>query len=930
MKTSTYKYILLFGVAGFVVACSTKKDSFVNRNFHAVNTEYNVLYNGNVALDAGLVELTGTYQDDFWTILPVERMQPIEVKELGADSDFKIPVKAGAKDSKDSGKGSTPPPAAAPGKNANFTRAEEKATKAIQKHSMYIGSTERNPQIDEAHLLLGKSRYYENRFIPALEAFNYILLKYPGSDKIDDAKIWREKTNIRLDNEGIAIKNLRNLIKEKKDVMKEQTYADANAILAEAYLKTEVNDSVVYLLREAAKFTRDNEQKARYHFILGQLYSKLKQPDSAFVEYQRVIDMKRKSPRRYVIQAHAMQAGQFNHAGGDTLAFMENYRKLLKDRENRPYLDIINHQVGLFYDKQNDKKQAVTYYNKSLRSNSKDRYLTASNHRNIAEINFKNAKYPVAGTYYDSTMVFLDKRSREFKNIKKKRDNLVDVIKYEAIAQTNDSILHIVSLDEAGRTAFFEDYIIKLKEQEERERKRLEAEAIRQENLANSGSSGTENPLSMMAVGNTQLQDKAGLASAKSVSKVPFDNSANNANQVPGGATGGMPGAGGKFYFYTPSTVSYGKLEFKKRWGGRALSENWRWSSEQKNKAREEDTQQDGDNAVAGKDGTSKPKEEKSADPRYTADFYLKQLPTSKVVIDSLTKERNFAYYQLGSIYKDKFKEYQLAADKLERLLQNNPEERLVLPSKYNLYKIYEIIDPSKADKYKQQILSQYPDSRYAEIIRNPTSKDAKAQTPDAAYAALFKKYESGQIREVYVQVDEDIDTYTGESIVSKFELLKTKISARLFGIEEYKKGLNFVALNYPNSEEGKEAELILKTDIPSLEKLAFGQPTASWKIVFKFDSADDPKIKPLTEKIQKFIKDGLNNSITLSNDIYTLKENMLVIHGLISKLAAEDAVSVLKDYKTYKITETPVIISSEDYKVVQIKKNFTEFLAIE
>ena len=114
------------------------------------------------------------------------------------------------------------------------------------------------------------------------------------------------------------------------------------------------------------------------------------------------------------------------------------------------------------------------------------------------------------------------------------------------------------------------------------------------------------------------------------------------------------------------------------------------------------------------------------------------------------------------------------------------------------------------------------------------------------------------------------------------------------------------------------------------MEKLAFGQPTASWKIIFKFDSADDPKIKPLTEKIQKFIKDGLNNSITLSNDIYTLKENMLVIHGFISKLAAEDAVSVLKDYKTYKITETPVIISSEDYKVVQIKKNFTEFLAIE
>src|SRR5690606_18756041 len=101
-------------------------------------------------------------------------------------------------------------------KNPNFDRAEEKATKAIQKHSMYIGGTERNPQMDEAHLLLGKARYYENRFIPALEAFNYILYKYPSSDKIFEAKVWREKTNLRLENEAIAIKNLKKLLDEKE------------------------------------------------------------------------------------------------------------------------------------------------------------------------------------------------------------------------------------------------------------------------------------------------------------------------------------------------------------------------------------------------------------------------------------------------------------------------------------------------------------------------------------------------------------------------------------------------------------------------------------------------------------------------------------------------------------------------------------------
>ena len=98
---------------------------------------------------------------------------------------------------------------------------------------------------------------------------------------------------------------------------------------------------------------------------------------------------------------------------------------------------------------------------------------------------------------------------------------------------------------------------------------------------------------------------------------------------------------------------------------------------------------------------------------------------------------------------------------------------------------------------------------------------------------------------------------------------------------------------------------------------------------MFKFDSPEDPRIKPLTEKIKKYIKEGLNNSITLSEDVYTQSENFLVLHGFISKLAAADAVSVLKDYKTYKVAETPYIISAEDYKVVQIKKSFTEFQAI-
>ena len=53
-----------------------------------------------------------------------------------------------------------------------------------------------------------------------------------------------------------------------------------------------------------------------------------------------------------------------------------------------------------------------------------------------------------------------------------------------------------------------------------------------------------------------------------------------------------------------------------------------------------------------------------------------------------------------------------------------------------------------------------------------------------------------------------------------------------------------------------------------------------------------------------------------------------MVIHGIISEEYAKGIVSILKEFKDYKITQIPVIMSSYNYKVVQIKKSLEEYLA--
>jgi len=901
LKTHLPRYIATAGLLLLLIACSTKKNTFLSRNSHALSSKYNILYNGGLALDKGVIDLKGQYNDNFWERLPIERMQVSKEAILPGD---KATV------------------------NPNFERAETKATKAIQKHSMNIAGSEKNPQMDEAHLMLGKSRYYDQRFIPALEAFNYILYKYPNSDKIYEAKIWREKTNMRLDNDALAVNNLNNLLKEIK--FKDQIFADANATLAQAYLNLNEKDSAVSKLILAKDHTKSNEEKSRYYFILAQLYEEMGQKDSAYAYYQSVIDMNRKSARQYVIHAHMRQASQFDYASGDTIAFLEKFDHLLKDRENRPYLDALNHQMALFYDHQKNFVQAKKYYNKSLKAKSTDQYMIASNYRNLADIYFNDAKYVTAGKYYDSTMVQLDQRGREFKSIKKKRENLNDVIKYEGIATRNDSIISVYAMSGPDRIAYYNDYIAKLKKQQEIQRLLREKEAAKATNDGNSDAAqdNSESGKTIKdkskeaAVGNAV--DPNAAASRKAAIQPPSDNGATPPVNSASGGSGES-----NFYFYNPTTVAFGKAEFRKNWGDRTLKNNWRVSAMKgaNNPGDEEVAEGSGDDAKADE----KKAAAENSDEIYTPEFYIKQLPTKQTEIDSIAKERNFAYYQLGVIYKEKFKEYQRAATKLEKLLDNKPEERLVLPSMYNLYKIYEIIDKDKALVMKNKIISQFPDSRYAQILSNPDAASiAAGDSPEVAYSKLYNLYVSGDYRKVLVDLGIAIDQYTGEEIVPKLELLKANTIGKLQGLGEYKKALNYVSLTYPNSEEGKQAESLLAREVVVMEamKLNSKEP-ASWKILYQADNMSDKNTIALYGKIAKFIKERSFDKITQSLDIYTMDKNFIVIHGMKTEDHAKGIVSILKEFKEYKIQEPGYVISNENYKVVQIKKNFEEFLKV-
>jgi tetratricopeptide (TPR) repeat protein len=735
---NTQKIIALLILFAAAVACSTKKDTVISRNFHAMTTKFNVLFNGKEAFKKGIEGINSNYKDDWFERLPIE---PIEFEE------DKIVM---------SSFNNAGPGAGFGGNNTEekkelttFEKAEEKAVKAIQKHGMNINGSERNRQIDDAYLLLGKSRYYEQRFIPAIEAFNYVIANYPQADLITETKIWRAKTNTRLDNEEIAIETMKLLLvvrdtleADLPDALKEE----AHTALAMAYVKSDSLQKAKKHLKLATRTLKNKDQGARNLFVLGQMYSNENNKDSALYVFERLANF-RKAPYKYKIHANIELAKNFSKDSLST-TLLERMQKLIKNRDNRPYLDELYYQTAVLHQNNDSIQLALNSYNNSLRAKEGSDKQKTFTYEKLGNLYFKDAEYQSASAYYDSVLqVATDTLDIRIRRIKRKHKNLASLIKFEEIVATNDSIVRIASLSKDDQKQFFESYIEKIKKADE------DAAQLR---------------LNQLAFGSSD--------------------------------TGSLSGSAGKWYFYNSQSLSFGKTEFKKIWGSRKLEDDWRWSEK----------------ASSGGNTEKDSKVVNKVNLRYDLDTYLSTIPVKIEIIDSLKIDRNQALYELGLIYKEQFKNQNLAKERLERLATLQPKEELILPINWHLYQIYNNLgEVINTDKHKNVILTKYPDTKFAQVILNPNEKGEEKEVAidevEKVYKEMYYLYKSNEYEEVIAKINEFVVTIQNSELLPKFELLKAYAIGKFRDAEAYKIALDFVAVSYGNTEEGKKAKAILK-----------------------------------------------------------------------------------------------------------------------
>lgn len=686
-------------------------------------TKFNVVYNGKLAYEKGLEKVEETYSDDFTELLPVE---PFSFY-AGLDE---------AEDVKPIGQ-------------SEFTRAEEKAVKAIQRHSMLIRGEERNPQIDEAYLLMGKSRYYTKRFGPALESFEYILTNYKNASLILETVVWRAKTKIHNDNVDFAKRSLKKLINLSNIPSEVRQQAEIGLVMA--YEKTPDSlSTIIKHLEGSLQAVSEGSTASRIAFILGQAYRKqgnIIKSDNAF---DKIIHMKG-ALYRFILQAKLEKMNNhLDEIGNDE--FLKELDHMIFITKNRQYLGKLFFAKGQIYQEMDSIRLAKMYYTQSVQESNKDADQKILSYQKLGDLFYDLKEYAPAKSYYDSLVqVALNKKSKRVIRTKRKAKSLEKVVAIQEQAFANDSLLKIAHLQEKELNKYFENHIENIKKQE----KELRNKKIR--NLEKQNSSGFEN---------------------------------NN-----------------DWYFFSNNQRTKGKQEFIKKWRVYTRVKSW-YSSNLRTSTVNENTETDAITTIKKKLNT--PENNKydiayytqqiNRDPSFLdsitrvrnlnyyelGNIYYSQLKEAELSVNQLEQLLDFnpfkdlkvgAYYKLYKIHQEtgNTEKEQLYKQKLNNEFPNSSFSMLANKEKY--------------DTNSNEDVNEY-------ITR---------------YETIYKLYKESSYETAKKEISEAMEKYNDTPLAPKYALLNAYIHAKLDGKETFHKLLKELRLKYPNTPEANNAFRLLK-----------------------------------------------------------------------------------------------------------------------
>ncbi|HSU51066.1 MAG TPA: hypothetical protein VLJ41_10765, partial [Segetibacter sp.] len=469
---------------------------------------------------------------------------------------------------------------------------------------------------------------------------------------------------------------------------------DLHEALAYWFYKQEAYDSAAFHLIQALEGAEGNQEKARWEYLIAQMYQLVDKNEEAINFYSRSMA----HTTDPVMDVYA-RLNSIRISNSDKKDFLQqNIDALLKMARRDKY---INYRDIIYYAVANIELERKNYANaqndllKSVKYSDNNAFQRSQSFLLLGDLNYSRMFYPDAYNFYDSTDVNVLTNAADKERITLRKPPLKTIAENTKMVVIQDSLQALAKLSPAEREAVV--------------RKQLKAQRKLQ-----------------------GLKDEDSTSSNSAVKQAP-DLFANNNKST-------------DFYFYNSSAKARGFSEFRARWGDRPNVDNWRRKS-----VLDRQVQKIAD--VDDVPGKAVPAEQKVKDNSYQG--LQQDIPLTPEKLDASNKSIMDALLSTGQTLMNKLEEYPAAILTFEELLRRFLNSPYTEEALFNLaYASEKTGDKAKADEYRRQLTSAAPNGKFAKLITNPSANQAKVEELPATkkYEQIYNLFIEGNFDEAINQ----------------------------------------------------------------------------------------------------------------------------------------------------------------------------------
>ena len=567
----------------------------------------------------------------------------------------------------------------------------------------------RNSWIDNLYMLMGEAYYFKNELDSAYFSFQYINYAFSPKEKDgydkpigsnaneggnafsistkentniakkvwsrppsrNESFIWQIRTFLARDETPEAAGLIETL--KHDPLFPERLKTDLREMQALWFYKQQIYDSSAIYLEQALDNAENREEKARWEYLIGQMYEKAGKSDKAAEFFEKTVS----HTLNPVLEVYARLNSIRSHKG-DEKVIQENINELSKMARKDKYLayrDIIYYAAAEMELERNNVPGAKAFLLKATKTPGDDNTVRTKAFLLLADLSFKEKNYPDAKRYYDSiTTVTPDIADPEA--LKKLKSALAKIVAYQTTINREDSLQRVAAMPDAEREIFIKKLVKQLRKQQ----------GLKEDENASGTGSG------------------------------PLDfNNDNGPTDLFGSTTKG------DWYFYNNSLKAKGYTEFKGKFGNRPNVDNW-----QRLAALKQVLPVMGNAGDAGKAGT-----DAAAAGPISYESLLKQVPLTPAQIKVSNDSIELAQFGLGKAYLEGLEDYPMTISTLEEFLSRFPASKKRPEALFMLAYCYSKTgDEAKKKAAQDELKQKYAGTSYEKIVSNPTgiSPDSTAK----------------------------------------------------------------------------------------------------------------------------------------------------------------------------------------------------------